>query len=383
MRATLLSIAALAAAAFAFSAVPAAQAWDATGHMVAACIAYDHLKPRTKAAVDSLLRQHKDYAKWVAHLPKRNSNSARYIFECAATWPDDVRGTADDHPTWHYVGMPVTAPGYPVSSAATMIPIPNVQTQIPAEFALMKDEGASTPDRAIALCWVAHLVADIHQPLHAASYFSPLVSNGDRGGNSILLSASQFASDPTEAAANPSNLHALWDDTLGATRDPAQIDRIAARLETSEFSRAKLSQLKRDKTVASWAKESNTLAQTFAYDNGRLALRADGLAVHAALPAGYLAKMRRTADRQIALAGLRLADLLNSATFPPVTVSPIPQAASLGSAALANHGPIIGNRRSHVYHLPGDTHPLPSERNRVYFQTEQAAQAAGYRALGR
>lgn len=96
MRAKLLSIAALAAAAFAFSAVPAAQAWDATGHMAAACIAYDHLKPRTKAAVDSLLRQHKDYAKWVARLPKRNSNSARYIFECAATWPDDVRGTADD-----------------------------------------------------------------------------------------------------------------------------------------------------------------------------------------------------------------------------------------------------------------------------------------------
>jgi micrococcal nuclease len=46
-------------------------------------------------------------------------------------------------------------------------------------------------------------------------------------------------------------------------------------------------------------------------------------------------------------------------------------------------GPVIGNRRSKVYHLPGQEHyDDVAERNRVYFQSEDAARAAGYRAAG-
>lgn len=42
-------------------------------------------------------------------------------------------------------------------------------------------------------------------------------------------------------------------------------------------------------------------------------------------------------------------------------------------------GRIIGNKRTHVYHLPGETGSLPAEKNRVYFMTEAQARAAGYR----
>lgn len=41
-------------------------------------------------------------------------------------------------------------------------------------------------------------------------------------------------------------------------------------------------------------------------------------------------------------------------------------------------GGIIGNKRTHVYHLAGDTGNLPSEKNRVYFRSEAEARAAGY-----
>ena len=41
-------------------------------------------------------------------------------------------------------------------------------------------------------------------------------------------------------------------------------------------------------------------------------------------------------------------------------------------------GQIIGNKRSHVYHVGDDGH-LPGEKNRVYFATEAEAQKAGYR----
>ena len=45
--------------------------------------------------------------------------------------------------------------------------------------------------------------------------------------------------------------------------------------------------------------------------------------------------------------------------------------------------PIIGNRNSHVYHAPNcPGYHRVSERNRVYFATEQAAREAGFRRAG-
>jgi micrococcal nuclease len=51
--------------------------------------------------------------------------------------------------------------------------------------------------------------------------------------------------------------------------------------------------------------------------------------------------------------------------------------------ARAVAGPVIANRRSGLYHLPGQPHyGEVAERNRVYFGNEAAARAAGYeRAL--
>ena len=53
----------------------------------------------------------------------------------------------------------------------------------------------------------------------------------------------------------------------------------------------------------------------------------------------------------------------------------------LGSHSMMS-GQIIGNKNSHVYHLPGDKGSLPSPQNRVYFPSAAAAQAAGYHAAG-
>lgn len=46
-------------------------------------------------------------------------------------------------------------------------------------------------------------------------------------------------------------------------------------------------------------------------------------------------------------------------------------------------GQFIGNKNSHVFHAPGDKGALPSEKNRVYFPSAAAAEAAGYHASGR
>src|SRR5437879_5401979 len=45
-------------------------------------------------------------------------------------------------------------------------------------------------------------------------------------------------------------------------------------------------------------------------------------------------------------------------------------------------GAIIGNKRTHVYHLPGEKGSLPAEKNRVYFHSVAEATAAGYHPAG-
>ncbi|WP_444542885.1 sunset domain-containing protein [Lacticaseibacillus mingshuiensis] len=50
---------------------------------------------------------------------------------------------------------------------------------------------------------------------------------------------------------------------------------------------------------------------------------------------------------------------------------------------ITGQGKIIGNSRSKIYHVPGQAGYHMSSENAVYFQSEAAAQAAGYRKAKR
>ena len=62
-----------------------------------------------------------------------------------------------------------------------------------------------------------------------------------------------------------------------------------------------------------------------------------------------------------------------SATTTSTTASTMSTPAASGS--------IIGNKHTKVYHMPGDSN-LPAEKNRVYFSSVAAAEAAGYHTSG-
>lgn len=99
------------------------------------------------------------------------------------------------------VNAPV-APG-PLPTDATLV---TKDLYIGQAFELCRNilGDASLPDvdRAIALCWLCHIVADGHQPCHAGSLYAEKVfADGDRGGNSITI--------------GKSNLHSTWDNLLG------------------------------------------------------------------------------------------------------------------------------------------------------------------------
>src|SRR5882757_2823224 len=76
-----------------FSLAPPATAWNATGHRLIAAIAYDRLKPKTRARVDALIRQHPDYEKiFLRDAPTEPAARARAAFIAASVWPDQIKG---------------------------------------------------------------------------------------------------------------------------------------------------------------------------------------------------------------------------------------------------------------------------------------------------
>jgi len=305
----------LAGLAWLWLAAPHASAWNGTGHMTTASIAYDNLSPTTKAGVDALLAKHRDFGLWMREMPAGYTGKGRWAFMKASTWPDDVRKTPEDRPIWHYIDLPVIAPGYTPDPAAVVVAVPNAETQITAETAVVATRAASDQDQAVALCWVEHLIGDVHQPLHDASLFSAQFPKGDKGGNDEMLAPNAVDADPLESAANPHKLHALWDDLLGASQDPVEIQKIAASLEAA-YGRSAFPQLAAHKTVHEWVQEGAILAQRYVYVDETLPMTAIGEGkAEVTLPPGYLAAAHQIADRQITLAGLRLADTLNAQKF--------------------------------------------------------------------
>ena len=143
----------------------------------------------------------------------------RWLMGRAAYWPDVARRQPLYHrATWHYelgasqiLGdrISLTVPDRPGQLQATAT-LDTKELYISQALTLcqrvMKDPAVSPEERAVALCWIGHLVGDAHQPCHAGSLYMEGViekEDGDRGANSI----------PTKQRRN---MHALWDGLLGS-----------------------------------------------------------------------------------------------------------------------------------------------------------------------
>ncbi|MFD2573728.1 S1/P1 nuclease [Spirosoma soli] len=284
----------------------AAYAWNRPTHMVTGAIAYRELQtnsPQTLARVVTILRQHPDYAAmWSDKLNASTLSEDernQYLFMLAARWPDDIRGNAHDHPSWHYINY-VYAPQQGIARTDTMLA---TGENILQAFALNQHIVRSdAPDsaKAIALCWLFHLAGDVHMPLHTAALVDQQFPQGDRGGNlfkiKVLMSAQTI------------NLHSFWDGMLLGEDDYQAASNLAIQIHHA-VSRNQLSQLG-SADIAIWSKESFQLAQDNAYRSNTLTAGTDQEG--AVLPADYVATVKPIAQRQVALAGYRLADELVS-----------------------------------------------------------------------
>ena len=291
-------------------------AWFNGGHMVVAYVAYQNLTSQTRARVDALLKKNKMYAAWISGVA--SSQRGLVAFLHAATWPDCIKetscvagytsdggdvppgkptdaqniGYADTlmHKYWHFVDLPLSAgaPGKPPN-------VPNAQTQL---LLFITAIGSTESDdiKSYDVVWLEHLVGDVHQPLHATSRFTINHPNGDAGGNLLFFCAKPCTDE----------IHAFWDGLLGDTPTVAVVTKTGKAL-VALGKPAGADNL----DPASWTAASLALARSDVYvapisdDNN------PSVTISPRPDAAYQTKATADARAQVALAGYRLAGLLN------------------------------------------------------------------------
>lgn len=244
-----------------------ASAWGPLGHEVVAEIAARHLTPEATAMVEDLLEER-----------------AGPALREASTWADDLRafeGLGMTAP-YHYVNFPRSSCTY---VARRDCPGGRCVVGALQRFVLQLREGASPEARAAGLKWVLHLVADMHQPLHAGHA-------DDRGGNDVQV---RWQGEGT-------NLHALLDS--GLLRAPGRrpvpfAQELLQRLPAPDTDAVRWSA---DAPVR-WAEETcRTVPGVYP--------------ASARIDAAYARDTRALLEARLLLAGLRLAAVLNHVAAP-------------------------------------------------------------------
>ena len=100
---------------------PTAAAFSQAGHMVTGAIAYVELRAQHPAVLEHLadiMAQHPDRGSFEVALD-RSSGDARTLklLMEMARWPDDVRKSSFDHPTWNYASTPFIDARRPLPAA--------------------------------------------------------------------------------------------------------------------------------------------------------------------------------------------------------------------------------------------------------------------------
>jgi hypothetical protein len=248
--------------------------WGHEGHEIVASLAQTRLTENTKIEIRSLI----------------DDASLAFI----ANWADEIRPDRDETYNWHFVDIPKDASGFsderdcflPNSRHKDAATDPHncVVDRIEIFKKVLSHSNASRDDRIEALKFLVHFVGDVHQPFHAIGEAA--------GGNGIAVS--EFGS--TQCGRHPCNLHGAWDSGLiehtGMGRDEyvAHLEKLISDDHLSATGNPE-----------DWANESHKDAQS--------AWVADG----AQIDEVYYQKEIKVVDRRLALAGLRLAAVLNEA----------------------------------------------------------------------
>ena len=265
------------------------QAWDLNGHRIVAQIAWDTMKPETRAWVTDLL---KDFAP--------DGATGYTTMTGIATLADDYKHHPKDSllsvkRTWsnmHFVD-------YMLASSPNLVLSPKHSEDDTVIYAINEatkglrgqPSAFESQGKSWCLAMLVHFVGDIHQPMHC-------IDSDDSGGNAFTL----------QYNGSIKNLHALWDDVATEKyklRRKHPQDAIEAAAKDIEGLVPIDSVGDLTFGPLSWATESFKIGVT----NGYGGAVKDGIQTDE-----YLAKWNEIGIKRIATAGYRLKSLLESIT---------------------------------------------------------------------
>lgn len=250
-------------------------AWGPKGHQVVADVAYSRLTPQTKKNLKLLL--------------------GHESLVSIATWADDVRKQHDEAYDWHFVDIPKDAEGFDEQRDCFRPQDKHKDAQtdhhncvvdrIEIFEHVLGDANATREQRTEALKWVVHFVGDLHQPLHAI--------DEARGGNDIKL---PVFGNP-QCGDYPCNLHWLWDSIL---LEHAGLSEHDYARKVQKLIRTEHLDQKAGGGPVDWANESHLEGRKILQDRP------------AAVDQAYYDANIKLINEKLALAGIRLASVLNT-----------------------------------------------------------------------
>lgn len=248
----------------AFVPLDAALSWGASGHSIIAEIAQRRLHPQALAQIKSLL-------------------GGNVSLASIASWADDVVHERPDTVRWHFVNIPYWATNY--NSNRDCAPATGgdcVINAIARSRAVLTNCSAARERRLEALKYLVHFVGDVHQPLHT-------IDRDDEGGNKVAVTFFD----------TPMSLHGVWDFGLieKYTYDWGQY---VTSLENNWLQGKDIRALEGGNSV-DWALQAHAAAVNVAYV----------LPEDLRLGEDYYERALPIVDQQLALAGIRLARVLN------------------------------------------------------------------------
>jgi hypothetical protein len=253
-----------------------AMAWAGFVHAHICDVAYEQLSPEAKRMVQSLTRGEFQFEKEGG-------------FGAACVWPDEVRSTTHRSTFgYHFINVPR---GKTYNARRDCAAFDCTTQAVLRYMHYLSDAKASMRQRAEALRFVGHFVADLHQPLHVGH-------KEDRGGNDIFVM--------WQNETKPKRLHAVWDGALPAAMGllPLQSVRELA-LQAPEAQRLTW----QDGDINAWAAESFQQSQQYAYRDAAGQELQNGQALGAA----YIQHTQAIVEQRIQQSVWRLVQLLEQA----------------------------------------------------------------------
>jgi hypothetical protein len=162
-----------------------ALAWNGAGHMTTGAIAYQELKredPTATQRVIEILKANPEFETlWESELDRVETlEPEQLLFMLAARWSDDIRrDNRYNHSKWHYINFPYKPSNEPDSITVSEPDSDNILTAFNQNLDVLTSND-NLREQSIALCWLFHLVGDVHQPLHSTALFTEEFPKGDK-----------------------------------------------------------------------------------------------------------------------------------------------------------------------------------------------------------